>query len=195
MSIKKEKIGIYIQLCLLIGISLTSIGIGFFQTRINDYESKMLVDYNGAINLQSSALLSLINKINIDNLDEFEQDNRGWDQVLNQLYDQYVDKTITASEFKELATRHLNDQYVRLVNEYNTLAVNLKTDILNPPTCMFIDCKKIINILYVIQTIFVFISLLLYFLLLSKLGKRYLTSVENKNKELQKELERLRNSK
>ncbi|MBN1778608.1 MAG: hypothetical protein JW816_00065 [Candidatus Buchananbacteria bacterium] len=176
MGIKHKKLEITISIIIFIFITLTSILIQVFSEAINKRQNDILTK-----RLQENSLIS--------------KEARDSAMVGQDIYMFMNSKDAQEqNHFRENVMESLDNiiESAKVVLELDYEIIALK----NEPTLTFLNLdinslEKLKNWLYTIQIISIFLIAFLYYYSFLKIGKKYITKIENENKELKEKLQEI----
>ena len=186
MAIKKEKIT-YILFFLTIMVTLVTMSMQFAQKNVDKYQNQNIENFNKITLLQSRANIFLMRIMELRINAAFGTtpqtiDISESDYYINNLYASYNRKEINQKQLIDKLMTHFGNQYSDVINDVNIISTDLTDNLKKRPECSFLNCKDFINLLYIFQILIIGLMLYFYILLFKYTGKRYLTSIENKNK-------------
>lgn len=197
MGIKTEKTLILIQIVLLIGVAFISLFTQIAQNEIDNRKFQIIGKQNELIGLQNKAAISFQNKVQNQiaawlgaKLLPKEQTSNS--PILDDMYAKFNRGEINSEEFKDFLVSHYNQEYVDTINRLNKEDNLLNELISNEPKCFSFNCTELLGILFFFQMILILVSLGTYIFIFNKIGKKYITSLKDKNIKLKDEIKHLK---
>ena len=183
MRLVEERNMILIQISILIGITITALLVQYSNDKIDSYNSDVISTQGRINDLENKFTMQYLELIRIESLEEIE--NLNLKQVLNvpdkaimskfteEIRAKYLSGEISQEEFLKTVKEHKANVLIEIENLLLPQVIDFNQKRNSSPKCFEIfKCKNLVSIGYIIQLIFIIISLSVYLITLNSLTKR-----------------------